>query len=112
MAYLFMGGEDCETGASRLVLIGSAKRPKGNWATAELGEPALQLGLGGVMRKSAHVEYFAALRQERSNVSSGVHWFSEYVWMILRGLGFADETSEYACERNSLFHSTPWRRWG
>jgi hypothetical protein len=109
---LFVGGENSEAGTGGLVLVGGAKRPEGDGAAAELREPALELRLGGVVRKTAHVQDFAALREEGANVGAGVHWAGEHVGMVLWRLAFADETSKNASKRDSFFHSPPWRRRG
>lgn len=107
-----MGGEDGEARTGGLVLVGSTERPEGNWAATELGEPALELRLRGVVGQAAHVENFATLREEGSDVGSGIHWLSEHVGVILWWLRFTNKTSKYSCKRDGLFHSTPWRSWG
>ena len=108
-AYLFVGRKNGETRASGLVLIGRTQRPEGNRATAELGEPALEFRLCSVMGKTAHVQNLTPLREESANVGAGIHWFCEHVGVVLRRLGFADESSEHACKCDCLFHSPPWR---
>lgn len=59
---LFMGRENGEPRSCRLVLLGSAKGPESNGATAKLCEPALELGLGGVVGETRHVQNLASLR--------------------------------------------------
>ena len=81
-----MRRKDGEAGARRLVLIWCAERPKGNWPTSELGEPALELRLSGVVGKAAHVEHFAALGEEGPDVGTGVHGAGEHVGVLVEGL--------------------------
>lgn len=104
--YLFVGREDGEAGASRLVLIRSPEGPESDWPATKLSEPAFQFRLGGIMRETAHVQDLAALSQESTNICTSVHWASEHIRVLVRGLRLADEATEDPSERNSLFHST------
>jgi hypothetical protein len=95
--YLFVRGEDGKASARGLVLLGSAQRPKGNGSAAKLGEPALQLRLGGVMGKTRHVKHLAALRQEGTNIGASVHGAGENIRVLVGRLRLADESFEHAC---------------
>jgi hypothetical protein len=94
------------------VLVRCAKGPEGDGAAAKLGEPALQLGLCGVMRQTAHVQNLAALREESADVSARIHWLCKDVGMILWRLALANKSTENACKSYSLFHSPAGRCWG
>lgn len=48
--YFFVGGENSESSACGLLLFRRTECPERDRPTTELGEPALQLGLRGVMR--------------------------------------------------------------
>ena len=110
--YLLVRRKDGETGAGRLVLVGGTESPKGNGSAAKLGEPALQLGLSGIVREAAHVEHLAALSKKGSDVGAGVHGTSEDVGVFLRGLRLADQATEDSGKRDSLLHGAAWRSWG
>lgn len=109
ISYFFMRGEHGETSSSRLVLVGCSQGPESNRATAELGEPALKLRLRSIVRKTAHVKNLATLRQERTNIGSGVHGASQDLGMLVSWLRFTDQTLENASKCDSLFHR-PARR--
>ena len=93
------------------MLVWGAQRPEGNWASTKLREPALQLGLGGVVGETSHVEHLAALRQESSNISTRIHGPREDVGMLSNRLGLADQTSQHASQGHCLLHSTTGRCW-
>lgn len=91
------------------MLLGSAQGPESDGTPAELGEPALQFGLGSIMGKTRHMEDFAPLREESANVGAGVHGTSQDVRVVLGGLGLADEPTKDTSQRYRLLHSTSWR---
>jgi len=105
-------GEHCETGAGRLVLIGGAQRPECNRPPTKLRVPALKFRLGCVVRKSAHVQDLAPLRQERSHIRPGVHRPRQHIGMLVGRLRFSDEPTEHSREGDGLLHRAPWRSWG
>lgn len=107
---LFMGRKDGEPSASGLVLIGSTQGPEGNGTTAKLGEPALQFGLGGVMGQPTEVQDLAAFSQEGTHISPGIHGPGQDLWVLMRGLGFADQAPEDAGQSDGLFHGPARRR--
>lgn len=107
-----MRRENGKASARRLVLVRGAERPESNGPSAKLREPALQLGLRRVMRKTAHVEDLAALRQEGANICPGIHWAGEDVRVLVRWLRLADKTPKDASKGDRLFHSPPRRRGG
>jgi hypothetical protein len=104
-----MGREDGETGAGRLVLVGSAEGPEGNGSTTELSEPRLKLRLGRVVGQAAHVEDLAALREEGSDISVRIHRLGQHVRVFLGRLALADEASKDAGQGNSFFHRAAGR---
>ena len=63
------------------------------------------------MGEAGHVEHLAALRQERSNISTRIHGPREDVWMLSNRLGLADQPSQHAGQGHGLLHSTTGRRW-
>ena len=91
--YLLMGREDGKPGTSRLVLLGRAKSPEGNGTSPKLREPALQLGLGRVVRETGHVEDLTPLRQEGPNIGTSIHGPGQHVRVLLAGLRLADKSS-------------------
>lgn len=107
--YLFVRGKDGKAGAGRLVLLGGSQSPKGNGATAELGEPALELRLGGVVGKARHVQNLASLREKGADVGSGIHRASQDIRVLLGRLRLANKAAEDAGEGNGLLHGTTRR---
>ena len=87
---LFVRREDGKARPRRLVLIRCPERPKGDGPPTVLGEPALELRLRRVVRKTAHVEHLAPFRQECSDVGPRVHGSGEDVGMLVRRLRFPD----------------------
>ena len=108
-SYLFVGGKDSETGAGGLVLLRGPQGPEGNGTTAELGEPALELRLCGVVGQTRHVQDLASLGQEGAHVGASIHGTGQDVRVLVRGLGLADQATEDARQGNSLFHGTSGR---
>lgn len=108
---LLMGREDGEAGSSWLVLIWSAESPESDWATTELGEPALKLRLGGVVWKTSHVKDLAALRQEGSDIGTGIHWSGEDIWVLVCWLRLGNQAAENPGKSDCLLHGTAWRSW-
>lgn len=104
-----MRGEDSETSAGGLVLVRGAEGPESDGSTTELREPALQLGLGGVVGKTAHVEDLAALRQESTHVCAGIHGASENIGVFMGRLRLANQTAKNSCESDGLLHGTTRR---
>ena len=104
-----MGGKDGETSAGRLVLVGSSQGPESNGPTTELGEPALQLRLGCVVRETTHVQDFATLGEESPHVGTSIHGTGEDVGVLLRRLRLADKTTKDSGQGDSLFHRTTRR---
>ncbi len=88
------------------MLIWCAQGPEGNWASSELGKPAFQFGLGGVVRQTVHVEDFATFFQESIYISSGIHGASQDIRMLVNGLRLPNKTSQNPGKRNCLFHGT------
>ena len=78
------------------MLVWSAESPESNWSATVLGKPALKLRLSGVVGEAIHVENFASFRKESTYVCSGIHRAGQNVRMILRRLGFADESTKNA----------------
>jgi len=78
--------KDGEAGSSWLVLLWSTQSPKGNGSSTELGEPALQLRLSGVMGEAGHVQHLAALGKEGPHVGSSIHGASEHIRVFMRRL--------------------------
>lgn len=109
--YLLVGREDSETGAGRLVLLWGAQGPEGDGPSAKLGEPALELGLSGVVRQSRHVQNLTPLRQEGTDIGTGIHGPRQNVRVLVRGLRLVDKTAEDAGERHSFLHSPTRRGW-
>ena len=109
---LFVRRKHGEPGAGRLVLLGRAQSPKGDGATSKLGEPALELGLGGVVGETRHVQNLAALRKESPDVGSGIHGAGEHIRVLVRRLGLANQTAENASQSDSLLHGTARRSRG
>lgn len=107
--YLLVRRKDGKAGASGLVLLGGSQSPKCNGATAKLSEPALELGLGGIVRQAGHVKNLASLREESTNIGSGVHGTSQDIGMLLGRLRLSDQAAEHAGEGNSLLHGTARR---
>ena len=105
-----MGRKDGEAGSSGLVLLRSAKSPERNGPTAVLGEPALQLRLGGIVRQARHVQNLAALRQESANVSTGIHRPGKHIRMLMSGLRLANQAAQDTGKGDSFLHSTARRR--
>ena len=93
------------------MLIWSAEGPEGNWAATKLGEPALKLGLGGVVWETSHVEDLAALREESTDISASIHWAGEDIWVLVSWLRLVNQATKNAGKSNGLLHSTAWRRW-
>lgn len=106
-----MGREDGKAGAGWLVLIRSAEGPECNWPAAKLCEPRLQLRLGGVVWKTAHVQNLAALGQECPHVSTGVHWAGKHIRVLVWWLRLANESTKNPGKGNSLLHRTAWGCW-
>lgn len=104
-----MGGEDGEAGTSRLVLFRCAESPESNWATAKLGEPALKLRLGCIMRQTRHVKDLAALRQESTDVSPSVHGPGEHIGVSLARLRLTDQPAKNSSQCHSFLHGTARR---
>lgn len=104
-----MRREHCESSTSRLVLVRSPQSPEGNWPATELGEPALQLRLRGVVGETTQVQDLAALGQEGTNIGVGIHWPSKNLGVLVWGLGLADQTPKDTGESDGLFHSTARR---
>lgn len=109
---LLVRRENCEPSAGRLMLLRSSQGPEGNGSSAKLSKPALQFRLGSVVREARHVEDLASFREEGTDVGSGVHWTSENVWMLMRRLGLANETTENTGKGDSLLHRPTGRSWG
>lgn len=107
-----MGRKDGEAGAGRLVLLRSAESPERNGPTAVLGEPALQFRLGGVVRQARHVQNLAALRQESTNISTGIHGAGKHVRMFMSRLGLANQAAQDTSKGDSFLHGTARRRRG
>ena len=61
------------------------------------------------MGKTAHVEYFAALRQESANVRAGIHGLSQDVRVVLGWLRLANQSAKHASKCDSLFHGPAGR---
>jgi hypothetical protein len=93
------------------VLVWGTKSPESNWAATKLREPALKLGLGGVVWETSHVENLAALRQEGTDISTGIHWSGEDVRVLMWWLGLSNKATQNSSECDSLLHGAPWRRW-
>ncbi len=108
-ANLFVGREDGEARARGLVLVRGAQRPEGNRTAAELREPALELGLRGVVGQASHVQDLAALRQESAHVSASVHGAGEHVGVLVGWLGLVDQSAEDTCEGDGLLHGAAGR---
>lgn len=106
---LFVGGEDGEASTSGLVLVGGAEGPESDGPTTELSEPTLELGLGGVMRKSAHVKDLATLRQESTHVCAGIHGAGEDIGVLVGRLRLADQTAKDSCKGDGLLHGATRR---
>lgn len=109
VAYLFVGRKDGKAGARRLVLLRGSQSPKCNGTATKLGEPALELGLGGIVGQAGHVKNFTSLRQESTNIGSGVHWTGQDIGVLLGGLGLANQTPQDSGECNGLLHGTAGR---
>lgn len=69
---LFVTAEDDKAAAAGLAALRCAQSPERDRATAVLGEPALELALGGVVGETAEVEDLGALTKESANVAAGV----------------------------------------
>lgn len=104
-----MGREDSKTCAGGLVLLRGSKCPERNRATTKLGEPALKLRLGSIVRQTRHVQDLAPLREERPDICPGVHGSGQNVGVIVRRLRFADQTTENSSQSNGFFHGTAGR---
>lgn len=107
--YLFVGGEDGEASTSGLMLVGGAEGPESDGSTTELSEPTLELGLGGVMRKSTHVKDLATLRQESTHVCAGIHGAGQDIGVLVGRLRLADQTAKDSCKGDGLLHGTTRR---
>lgn len=107
--YLLVGRKNGKAGAGRLVLLRSSKSPECNGTATELGEPALELGLGGIVGQARHVKNFASLGKKGTNIGSGVHWASQNVGVLLRGLRLANEAAKNSSEGDGLLHGTARR---
>jgi hypothetical protein len=94
------------------MLVRGTEGPEGDGSTTELCEPTLELGLGGVVGKTAHVEDLAALRQEGSHVCASVHGASEDIGVLMGRLRLADQTAEDSCKSDGLLHGTARRGGG
>lgn len=108
-SYLFVRRKDGKAGAGRLVLIRGAEGPERDRTTAKLSEPALQLGLRGVVGESAQMKNLAALGQEGTNVRSGIHGTGEDLGMLMRGLRLPDQAAQHSGQGDGLLHSAPGR---
>lgn len=106
-----MGRENGEAGARGLVLVRSAQRPEGNWAAAELREPALELRLRGVVGQAGHVQDLAALRQESPHISTSIHGTGEHIGVLVGRLGLVDQSAQDASKGDGLLHGAAWGRW-
>lgn len=104
-----MRREHGKAGASGLVLLGSPKSPESNGTATKLGEPALKLGLSSIMGQTRHVQNLAPLRKERSDICPGIHWPSQDIRVILRGLRLADQTTQNAGQGDGLLHGATGR---
>lgn len=93
------------------MLIWGAESPESDWAATELSEPALKLGLGGVMWETSHVEDLAALGEESTDISAGIHWSGKDIWVLVGWLRLLDQATENAGKSDSLLHSTAWAGW-
>lgn len=107
--YLFVGRENGKASAGRLVLVRSPEGPESNWSTTELGEPALQFGLGGVVGQAAHVKNLAALGKESPDVGTSIHGPGEDVGVVLWGLRLADQAAKDTSEGDGLLHGASGR---
>jgi len=91
------------------VLLGGPKGPEGNWPTTKLREPAFELGLGSVMRKTGHMQDLAAFRQKGADISSGVHRTSEHIRVLVTRLGLANQATENTGKGDGFLHGTTGR---
>ena len=94
ITYLLVGRKDGETGSSWLVLVWSAESPESNRAATKLSEPALKLGLGGVVRETGHVEDLAALGKESSDIGTGIHWSGKNIRVLMSWLGLGNKATK------------------
>ncbi|KAH9831060.1 hypothetical protein Tdes44962_MAKER02137 [Teratosphaeria destructans] len=85
---LFVASENDEAAAARLPALRGTQCPEGNWTTAILGEPTLQLALGGIVWQAAEVKDLGALAKESSHIAASIEWASHYArgagWVIAR----------------------------
>lgn len=107
---LLVGRKHSETAARGLVLLRGTECPEGNRTTAKLSEPALELGLSGIMGQARHVEDLAALRQESPHIGASIHWSRQDVGVLMGRLRLANEASQNAGESDSLLHGAARRR--
>lgn len=61
------------------------------------------------MRQTRHVQDLAPLRKECSDICPRIHWPSQHIRVILRGLRLADQTAKNAGQGNGLLHGATGR---
>lgn len=112
--YLLVAAKDDKAAAAGLATLRGAQSPESDRATAVLGEPALELALGGVMRETAKVKDLRALAQESANVAAGVKRAGEDVRVAgrvgLRRAGLLAERTKAAGQGKGLLKSATGRR--
>jgi hypothetical protein len=111
MTDFFVGREHCEARSSGLVLVRSAEGPERNRAATELSEPALELGLGSVVRKTAHVQNLAPFTQERTHVSTSIHRTRQDIGMLRCRLRLVDQAGEHTFQGDGFVHCSSRRCW-
>lgn len=109
-----MAAENDETAATGLSAFGCAQSPESDRATAVLGEPALELALGSVVRETAEMQDLGTLAEESANVATGIERTSKDVRVATGVCGrrtrLLAERAQAASQSESLFESAAWRR--
>lgn len=83
--------------------------PKSDGPSTKLCEPALKLGLSGVVGQARHVQNLAALRQESTNIGTSVHRPSQDVGVFVGRLRLANEAAENTSQSDSFLHGAARR---
>lgn len=81
--YLFVGREDSKASAGGLVLVWCSQGPERNGTTTELGKPALQLGLSGIVGQATEVQDLTPFRQKGPDIGMGIHGTSQDLGVFL-----------------------------
>lgn len=108
-----MAAEHNKATAARLSSLGRAESPECDRTSTVLGEPALELALGGVVRKTAKMQDLGALAQESTHVAARIERAGKDVWVArwvrLRGTRLLRQRPQAASQSESLLQSAARR---